>query len=146
MSAPDALLDSNVLIAAVAEAHEHHEASLSLIAGRPPRSFAVAAHSFAETYSTLTRRSAGAPFQWSAQEAWAAVESLAAATVLVGLSPAQTFDVVRAYALAGGVGPRLYDRLIGEAAVQHGLRRLVTWNVAHMRGLFPELEVVDPTA
>lgn len=144
MSGAEALLDSNVLIAAVAEAHEHHEASLALFAKRPARTFAVTAHSYVEAYSTLTRPSPTAPFQWTAEEAWAAMESVAALTVLIGLSPGQTFGAVRAYAATGGVGPRLYDRLIGQAALEHDLPRIVTWNVTHMRGLFPDLEVVDP--
>jgi predicted nucleic acid-binding protein len=65
-------------------------------------------------------------------------------TDLVGLTAAQTFDAVRRYAGDGGVGPRLYDRLIGEAAVAHGLARIITWNVTHMRRLFPGLTVVTP--
>jgi predicted nucleic acid-binding protein len=140
----DALLDSNVLIALLAEAHEHHTASLALFVDRRPFRFAVAAHSYAETYSTLTRRGGPAPFDFSAGEAWAALESVRAATDLVGLTPAQTFDAVRRYAGDGGIGPRLYDRLIGEAAVAHGVPRIVTWNVAHMRGLFPGLAVATP--
>ncbi len=46
---------------------------------------------------------------------------------------------------SGGIGPRLYDRLIGEAAVAHAIPRILTWNVGHMRGLFPNLVVTTPT-
>lgn len=140
----DGLLDSNVLIALLAEAHEHHAASIALFLGKTGFRFAIAAHSYAETYSTLTRRGGPAPFGFAPSEAWAALESVRAATDLVGLTPAQTFDVVRRYAGDGGVGPRLYDRLIGEAAVAHGLPRIVTWDVTHMRGLFPSLVVATP--
>ena len=111
--------------------------------GNGPR-FAVAAHSYAETYSTLTRKGGPAPFDFSPAQAWAALESLRAVTDLVGLSPAQTLAAVRGYADGGGVGPRLYDRLIGEAAVAHGVPHIVTWNAAHMRGLFPRLAVSTP--
>jgi hypothetical protein len=72
------------------------------------------------------------------------LESVRAVTDIVGLTPAQTFDVVRRYAGEGGVGPRLYDRLIGEAALAAGLPRIVTWNIGHMRGLFPGLQVLTP--
>ena len=65
-------------------------------------------------------------FRWSATEAWATLESVAAATLLVGLTPAQTFDTIRDHAKAGGVGARLYDRLIGQVAVQYGLHDIVT--------------------
>lgn len=146
MSGPKALLDSNVLIASVVEAHKRHQASSAMIAGHAPRAFAVAAHSFAETYSTLTRQSPTAPFRWSAEDAWAAVESLAAHTVLVGLSPGQTFEAIRTYAAQRGVGARLYDRLIGQAAVEHQLTQIVTWNVAHFRSLFPGLDIVTPSS
>jgi predicted nucleic acid-binding protein len=140
----EALLDSNVLVAMLAEAHEHHPASLALVLGDPRPSFAISAHSYAEAYSTLTRRGDHAPFRFTADEAWAALESVRAITVLVGLTPAQTFDAVRNYARTGGIGARLYDRLIGEAAVAHDIKAIVTWNIAHMRGLFPSLAILTP--
>jgi predicted nucleic acid-binding protein len=140
----DALLDSNVIVAMLAEAHEHHGPSLALLAEGDERTFAVAAHSYAEVYSTLTRKGEHAPFKFSPEEAWAALESVRAVTVLLGLTPAQTFDGVRSYAKLGGVGARLYDRLIGEVAVTHGLSAIITWNTGHMRGLFQDLRVATP--
>jgi predicted nucleic acid-binding protein len=139
----DALLDSNVLIAAVAEAHEHHGPSLDIfVAARGE--LAVTAHSYAEAYSTLTRQGRHGPFGFSADEAWAALESVRSVTMLVGLTAGQTFDTVRSYARSGGIGPRLYDRLIGHAAVIHEIPVVVTWSVAHMRSLFPQLSIVTP--
>ena len=137
----DALLDSNVLVAAAESAHPHHRPSEALFAGSAPRRFAVAGHSLAETYVTLTRPTA---YGWPPEEARAAVASFAADVVLVGLTPAQTLDAVISYASSSGIGARLYDRLIGEAAVRAGLRRIVTWNVGHMRSLFPALDVLTP--
>lgn len=113
----DALLDTNVVIAMLVEAHEHHEHSLALLAGGSNMWFAIAAHSYAEAYSTLTRRGEHAPFRFSPAEAWAALESVRAATGLLGLTAAQTFDAIKSYSQTGGVGARLYDRLIGETAV-----------------------------
>ena len=139
----EALLDSNVLIAMFVEAHEHHGPSLALVSDGSIQ-FAIAVHSYAEAYSTLTRRGDRAPFQFTPQEAWAALESVRAVTTLVGLTAPQTFDAIRGYAQSGGIGARLYDRLIGEAAVAHGIARIVTWNVGHMRGLFPNLNVETP--
>jgi predicted nucleic acid-binding protein len=140
----EALLDTNVIIGALAEAHEHHAPSLALFTGEGAPRLAVAAHSYAEAYATLTRRGERAPFRFTAEEAWAALESVAAVTALVGLTPAQGFAAVRAFAQAGGIGARLYDRLIGEAAVAHDLPAIITWNVGHMRSLFPSLEIVTP--
>lgn len=148
MTAPAAaLLDSNVIVAMLSEAHEHHLASHAVLAGeRDPIRCAVSAHSYAEAYATLTRRGGHAPFQLSAEEAWAALASLRAVTFLVGLTPAQTFDAIRTYAVSGGIGPRLYDALIGQAAVAHRIPAILTWNVGHMRGLFPGLDVATPAA
>jgi predicted nucleic acid-binding protein len=141
-----ALIDSNVLIAAVAQSHEHHGASLALLNGAAPLSLAAAAHSYAEVYNTLTRQGPRAPVAALPDVAWSALQSLRAATVLLGLTPAQTFDAIGRYAAGGGVGPRLYDRLIGEVAVAHRLAMIVTWNTSHMSGLFPGLRVIDPKA
>lgn len=146
MTAAAALLDSNVAIAILAEAHEHHPASLALITEGDPAAFAISAHSYAETYVTLTRRGDRAPFRYNANEAWAALESLRAVTSLVGLTASQTFDVVRAFASADRVGPRIYDALIGQAAMAHDIPCIVTWNTRHMRALFPSIDVLTPHA
>jgi predicted nucleic acid-binding protein len=138
-----ALLDSNILIAAVAEAHEHHAASLDLLLGDVVE-FAVAAHSYAEAFSTLTRQGKLGPFRFSPGEAWAALESVRAVTALVGLTPAQIFAATRDYAHGGGIGARLFDKLIGEAAVVHGIPAIITWNTTHVRNLFPMLTVSTP--
>ena len=74
----------------------------------------------------------------------AALESVAAQCLLVGLTHAQTFHAIRDFAGTGGIGPRLYDKLIGEAAVVNGIACIVTWNVAHFNSLFPTLTVADP--
>lgn len=141
-----ALLDSNVIIASIAEAHEHHAASINLFERTPARSFAVASHSYAEAYSVLTRKAPTSPFRWSAADAIAALESVAAHCVLIGLTHGQVFDAIREFAAAGGIGSRLYDKLIGQTAVANAVPAIVTWNVGHMKDLFPALRVTDPAA
>lgn len=140
----EALLDSNVLVAGVTEAHVHHPPSAALLLAGQDGRFAVAAHTYAEAFNHLTRASGPGPIALTPAEAMGALDSIASFTTLVGLTPAQTLEAVRAYAASGGIGARLYDRLVGEAAVAHGLRRIVTWNTGHMRGLFPGLDVVTP--
>ena len=130
----------------MAEAHEHHAPSLALLTRPTGARFAVSSHSHAEAYITLTRRGDRAPFAFTAGEAWASLASLRAVTGLIGLTPAQTFEATSRYAASGGIGPRLYDALIGEAAVLHGIPGIVTWNIGHMRGLFPSLDVLTPEA
>ena len=137
-----ALLDSNVLVAALVEDHEHYDPSIGLFRTGAP--FAVAAHSFAEAYSTLTRRSERSRYQFSSASAWAALERIRAVVTLYGLTPSQTFDATRQFAAQGGIGARLYDKLIGEVAVVHGISTIVTWNVGHLQSLFPDLVVATP--
>lgn len=138
------LIDTNVIVAALAEAHEHHAPSLALFdAGLD---LAVAAHCYAEAFTTLTRRGDHAPFRWPANEAWAALESVAAVTSLVGLTPAQGFAAVRDFAAAGHIGARIYDHLIARAAQAAGAALLVTWNVGHFQGLVADaIDVRTPT-
>lgn len=138
------LIDTNVIVAALAEAHEHHAPSLALFdAGLD---LAVAAHCYAEAFTTLTRRGDHAPFRWPANEAWAALESVAAVTSLVGLTPAQGFAAVRDFAAAGHIGARIYDHLIARAAQAAGAALLVTWNVGHFQGLVADaIDVQTPT-
>lgn len=137
------LVDTSVIVAAVAAAHDNHGPSLALFAA-PARRLAVAAHCYAEAFATLTRRGDHAPFRWPGEEAWAALESVAAVTSLVGLSPAQSFAAVRDFAAAGHIGARLYDHLIARAALAAGADLLVTWNVSHFRSMAPTLTVHTP--
>jgi predicted nucleic acid-binding protein len=139
-----ALLDSNVVIASVAEAHEHHDPSIALFRSFPDESFAVAAHSYSEAYSILTRKAQSSPFKWAAADALAALESVAAKCALVGLTHAQMFDGIRNFAAGGGIGPRLYDKLIGDAAVHNGISCVITWNTSHFISLFPSVDVFTP--
>jgi predicted nucleic acid-binding protein len=139
-----ALLDSNVLIAALAEGHEHHVASLALLLAEKRTKFAVAAHSYAEVYSTLTRKGDHGPFRYSPEKTWVALESVRAVTALIGLTAAQTFDAIRGFARDGGIGARLYDKLIGEVAVANEISVITSWNIGHMRSLFPALTVTTP--
>ena len=141
-----ALLDSNVVIAAVAEAHEHHQPSNALLGSASTGSLAVAAHSYSEAYSILTRKADASPFKWPANEAIAALESVAMRCPLVGLTHGQTFDAIRDFAADGGIGPRLYDKLIGEVAVHNGIPVIVTWNRAHFETLFPAVTIMTPSS
>lgn len=139
------LLDSNVIVAGVAGEHSHHDRSLPVLMAADPKTFAVAGHSYAEAFNTLTRKSGPAPYAWTPARAWAVIDRVGAVTTLVGLTPAQTVDAVKRFAGAGGRGARVYDWLIGTAAVEAGIRRIITWNVTDLRTLFPHLEVIDPT-
>ena len=139
-----ALLDSNVIVAALLSGHAHHEPSFRLIAEWRGQKPAVAAHSLAETYNTLTRPRADVRLIRTPEEAVAQLENLRPLIDLLGLTPSQVFDGIRGYAGQRGVGPRLYDKLIGDVAVVHGISTIVTWNLGHMRNLFSSMTVMDP--
>lgn len=143
-SAADALVDTNVLVASLDEDHAHHGWSLEVLINSRPGSLAVSSHCLAETYSTLTRSDRAAQFRWPADRALEAVSVVAARLLVVGLTPAQTLEAVVRFGVSGGVGPRIYDFLIGEAARHANLRRIITWNTGHFRSLFPGMDVLTP--
>jgi predicted nucleic acid-binding protein len=141
----DALIDSNVVVANIVSDHQDHLPSRALFAPGARQRFAVAAHSFAEAYVTLTRRGASGWYKFEAAEAWAALEGIKSRVTLISLTPPQVLDSIRRYASDGGIGARLYDALIGQTALLYDIPAIVTWNTRHMAGLFPTLLVATPT-
>ena len=140
---PKALLDTNALVAALERMHAHHGPSIFIFDRAKDGELAVAAHVVAEPNSTLTR--SGGLFRWLPDEAWQGTASVMEVTTLVGLSPAAPLDAVRVFAEKHGIGLRIYDYLISEAAVQNAIDRIITWNTSPMRSLFPSLRVNTPT-
>lgn len=137
------LVDSNVLVAAIAEEHQHNVASIRFLSSTDRLRLLIAAHSLSETYSTLTRNSG--PFAFDPVLAQQAVADLHRHVRVVQFQTAgQTTDVIRRFAMLGGVGPRLYDYLIGATGEAFGADTIVTWNVRHFVPLFPHLRVATP--
>lgn len=139
---PRALLDTNVIVSALAPDHADHGDAAALFDRCQDGELAVPAHAVAEAYSTLTR--ANGLFRWAPQDCWLAIGSILRVTTLVGLTPAAKVDAIRQFAGQGGIGPRLYDRLIGEAAIRNRIDTIITWNTRHMTALFPEIRVAAP--
>lgn len=138
------LIDSNIIVAALVEDHEHHGPSAAILIDTTWR-WSVAGHSYAEAYVTLTRAGGRLRYQWSPERVRAALDRIGEITDLVGLSPAQTRDAIRGFAQLGGTGASVYDWLIGRAAKQAGCKGIVTWNVRHFAPLFPDLRVQTPS-
>ena len=141
----EVLLDSNVIIAALSYDHVHHGPSVVLM-NDLSRQFAISAHSFSEAYNRLTRPKGRAATVMQPMPTSLLLDNLLSQVDLVGLSPAQTIISIRRFALQGGTGPRLYDWLIGEAAIHANIRTIVTWNTRDFLDLFPKLDIVDPIA
>lgn len=139
-----ALLDSSVLISGLVEEHPSYPASLALFNQSGPHELAVPTHALSETYSQLTRLNGPTPFAFAPEEAVAGIEKILGTAQLLGLTPAHLFDTIRSYARTGGIGPRLYDRLLGEVAVVHSIPTILTLNTRHFRSLFPNLRVSTP--
>lgn len=135
-------VDSNVWIAALVAEHVHNAAARRFLRGSPASSLATAAHCLSEAYSQLTR--ASGPFCFDPRDAAEQVQLVAANVTVHSLSAAQTRDAIQRFAATRGIGPRLYDYLIGATAVAHGADTVVTWNVRHFAPLFPHLRVVTP--
>lgn len=136
------LIDSNVLIASLVETHEHSEASRQFLAATAPYEFVIASHSCCEAYNHLTR--SNGPFRISPALAQQQITSLIQTIRTVSLSVSQTMETIRRFATLGGVGPRLYDYLIGATGEAFGADTIVTWNVRHFVPLFPHLRIVTP--
>jgi predicted nucleic acid-binding protein len=118
------LVDTNVFVAASIVEHVHHSPSQQFLNATPAAQTLVAAHSLAECYSTLTK--ARGPAEADPVEVTVAVNAYAAAFRIVSLNSAQTVDAIRRFAALGGVGPRLYDLLIGATGEAFGADTIVT--------------------
>ena len=75
-----------------------------------------------------------------------AIDTLLSFCTQVSLTPDESLSAIRGFATRGGTGPRLYDWLIGEAAIAANIRTIVTWNTRDFLDLFPKLDIVDPIA
>lgn len=135
------LVDTNVIVATLIVEHLHHRPSVTFIAAVDPGQTVIAAHSFAEAYSTLTRPALG--FNLDPARARDALDRVAGQFAVVALSAQQTLDAIRRFS-AIGIGPRLYDYLIGATGIRYGADTIVTWNTRHFAGMFPQLRVVTP--
>lgn len=135
------LIDSNVLVAASVGEHPHHPSS-NLFLGTARDRLLVAAHSFSETYTNLTRPHPGYHVQPTV--AMAQIDTMAKFVRTVQLDPGATLAAMRRFTMLGGVGPRLYDYLIGATGEAFGADTIVTWNVRHFVPLFPHLRIVTP--
>jgi predicted nucleic acid-binding protein len=138
---PPIAVDTNVVIAALVTDHPHHQPSAALLELTDRANLCIPVHCLTETYAVLTRP----PFRWLAVEAWAGVRTIADASKSIGLSSAQSIEAIRLFAEMRGSGAKLYDFLIGRAALVSGLDTIVTWSTAHFRSLFPGLTILTPT-
>jgi predicted nucleic acid-binding protein len=124
------LLDTNCLVAAVCSWHGHHEATRREIERRyaAGEKLVLSAHSFAETFSVLTRLPE--PHRLSPEDALALIETNWGETRLVALTALDYRATLRRCRDASLGGGAVYDALIAACARKARVSTLVTWDVA----------------
>ncbi|MBV8972674.1 MAG: PIN domain-containing protein [Sphingomonadaceae bacterium] len=137
------LVDFNIIVAAIVDHHSSHADAMAFINAGDLPPLLVAAHSYAEAYSTLTRRGGPQPYGLDPRRAVEGLRTIQSLSTTVAMNAEQTVSAVEAFADVG-IGARLYDYLIGRTGVVYGANTIVTFNTAHLRALFPALAVRTP--
>jgi predicted nucleic acid-binding protein len=135
-----AILDTSILVAAIAEAHPMHERALPWLQRAKYKEFSgyVAAHSLAELYAVLTRLPLRPPI--SPALAWQLIrENVLASLGIVSLQQDDYRAVIEGLASLGISGGTVYDALIVQAAVRIEADQIVTLNGDHFRRVRPDL-------
>jgi predicted nucleic acid-binding protein len=131
--------DTSVLIAALIEKHEFHAAAapwLDRVRGGEMQA-AMATHSFAELYATLTRL----PYnpRISPSVAWELIkENLQGAVEAISLSSDDYLATLIKSSSLGISGGTIYDALIALAAAKSNADKLLTFNPSHFKRVWPE--------
>ena len=139
---PQALIDTNIIVAILATDHEHHADSIGLIERARDGTFAVAAHSLCETYTTLTQPKG--EYRFRPEQAYALIRSFVKIVKMIDISANETLNALGVFAGRKGVGGRVYDHMIGSAAIANGISVIITWDLSDFRSLFPQLTIVPP--
>jgi predicted nucleic acid-binding protein len=133
-------IDSNVLVAACIEEHEHHERALPLIdlVHRQEAQGFVSAHSLLEIYAVLTRFPRS-PRIMPVQATTLVEENILKHFTVVALTAREYGELVRTVAANGTLGGQAHDMLHLECARKSGAERIYTFNVRHFASLTPRL-------
>jgi predicted nucleic acid-binding protein len=129
-------LDTNVLVAASVQEHQHHVQAFDLVRAVKERALqgCISTHGLAEFYSVLTR----APFTPRVHPAEAGRfldDNVLPHFTLVALSADDYKVVLRSCAAAGLIGGLVFDALHLHSAQKAGCDRIYTFNVKDFRNL-----------
>ena len=128
-------LDTNVLVAACLEKHEHHTRAIPLlqsIHAKKAQGF-VSAHSVLELYAILTRLPQSPRI--SAEQASKLIEDLLSHFSVVALSSKEYAELIRKLGVSGVSGGKSYDRLHLACAEKCAADRIYTFNLRHFSEL-----------
>lgn len=131
--------DTSVLVAAIIEGHEHHARAWPWLERALEGRFtwAMAAHSLAETYATATRMPSGLRIN-PMRLFHILQENVTQSAVVVTLDPEDYWATLGELAQTGIIGGAIYDALIARAAQKARANRLLTFNVEHFRRVWPD--------
>jgi predicted nucleic acid-binding protein len=134
-----AFLDTSVLVATFYGEHQNHTASLDLFVSLGKKTGAVAAHSLAEVYSSLTRMPG--KDRVSGEHAVLFLGSIGERMQIVSLEGDEYFRAIEAFATQALTGGAIYDGLIAHCALKVRAEVIYTWNVKDFKRLGPEISV-----
>ncbi len=138
------LIDSNVLIATATSDHIHNDPSARLLEAAGEQEFATSIHCLSEFYNGTTRTRFNGGGALTPRQALLALTAMEGAMEVLALSIADQRNALTRFGTLGGIGPRIYDFLIGEVALIHGVDTIITWNTRHFVPLFPSLRILTP--
>ena len=129
-------LDTNVLVAACVEEHEHHARALPLVESVHDGKVegVVSAHSLLETYAILTRLPRS-PRITPLQAAQLVEENIVEHFGVVALTGKDYGALAHRLGQENIVGGKAYDALHLECASKSGAERIYTFNVRHFMEL-----------
>lgn len=129
--------DTSVLVAAFWVDHPNHEASFHVVNRATPRRCAIAAHTLAEFYATMTAlplRDAIEPDQ-----VLLFIEEIRKRCTLILLTADDYTETVERMAEQHQISGRIYDALILCCASKWQATAIYTWNLKHFKALDTKL-------
>jgi predicted nucleic acid-binding protein len=132
-------LDTNVIIAACIEEHEHHDRALELlerVLGGTDHGV-ISAHALAEAYAVMTRLPK--PLRVAPGMAASLLEKNYLNTFeVVALTGKEYTQLLIRVSQAGWVGGLIYDAIHVTCAAKGAVDRLYSWNAHHLQTVAPE--------
>jgi predicted nucleic acid-binding protein len=129
-------LDTNVLMAACIEEHEHHERALPILSAvQDERSKGfTSGHAVLEMYSAMTRLPRS-PRMLASQAMVLIQENILKYFTMVALTPREYSELVLRLGVEGTVGGQVYDALHLACARKCDADRVYTLNVRHFQNI-----------
>jgi predicted nucleic acid-binding protein len=129
--------DTSVLIPAFLQRHVHHEASHVALAQIGHNSAVCSERSLAEFYSVVTRLPI--PHRLQPEHALLCIDQFAQKIQIIALQAQEYLNEVKRAAGAKIPGNQLDDALLLACARKASPGKILTWNVARLKALAPDL-------